>query len=549
MEAIKKSRVVILILLLFILAVSASCSNGQQGASVKGEKARTTAAVQKKTGGKDKAAMTGKKRTNGNKTLPMEEVFKNMKLVEGYKNIGEHNPLMTQRFGADPFAMKYNGRVYVYMTNDDESSKSQNVDFGSINSLSILSSSDLVNWRDEGVIQAAGPEGIADWAGNSWAPAAVHKKINGKEKFFLYFANNANGIGVLTSDSPVGPWKDPLGKPLISRDTPNVSDVPWVFDPAVLIDDSGKAYLYFGGGVPKGKDAEPDSSRVVQLGKDMTSLAGDPKVIHAPYMFEDNGINKIGDTYYYSYCSNWSARDNSKGPQPDKATIVYMTSKSPFGPWTYKGPILANPGHFFGTYGTNHHDLIQFKGSWYMFYHSQLLDNAMQLSVHGFRSTNVDAVHVTKDGAIGSVTGTLAGIKQIQNLDPYTEQEAATMAWMGGVSTASITGMGESYGGTRFIDAHLKTGDWLGLSKVDFGSDGATSFSAKMASKTSGNFMKIALDRADGSAVGYVKVPNTGSTDKYEEVTAKIKKITGVHKLFFVFAGKGFQFDSWKFGK
>lgn len=36
----------------------------------------------------------------------------------------------------------------------------------------------------------------------------------------MYFANSGNGIGVLTSDSPTGPWEDPLGKAIVGRDTP-----------------------------------------------------------------------------------------------------------------------------------------------------------------------------------------------------------------------------------------------------------------------------------------------------------------------------------------
>ena len=96
----------------------------------------------------------------------------------------------------------------------------------------------MVNWTDHGSINVAGSGGAAAWASNSWAPAACHKTINGKEKFFLYFANNGNGIGVLTSDSPTGPWIDPIGKPLISRNTPNCSNVTWLFDPAVLVDSS-----------------------------------------------------------------------------------------------------------------------------------------------------------------------------------------------------------------------------------------------------------------------------------------------------------------------
>lgn len=39
-------------------------------------------------------------------------------ITKGYKGVDDTNPLMTQRFGADPYAMVYRDRVYIYMTAD-----------------------------------------------------------------------------------------------------------------------------------------------------------------------------------------------------------------------------------------------------------------------------------------------------------------------------------------------------------------------------------------------------------------------------------------------
>ena len=162
------------------------------------------------------------------------------------------NPIMTSRLTADPYAMEYNGRIYVYGTNDSQQyEKTPDADnnYSKINTINVYSSADMVNWTDHGAIPVAGSKGAAKWASNSWAPAACHKTINGKEKFFLYFADNGSGIGVLEADSPTGPWRDPIGKQLISRETPGCSgsEIGWLFDPAVLVDDDGTGYLYFGG--------------------------------------------------------------------------------------------------------------------------------------------------------------------------------------------------------------------------------------------------------------------------------------------------------------
>ena len=196
-----------------------------------------------------------------------ESDFNGVTPGKSFKDLKNHNPCLTQKFSADPGVMEYNGRLYVYGTNDGslQSNKPADNEYGRINQINVMSSADLVNWSDHGTINVAGSNGAAKWAGNSWAPTAGHKKIDGKEKFFLYFANNASGIGVLVSDSPTGPWTDPIGGPLISRSTPNCN-VEWLFDPAVLVDNDGTGYLYFGGGVPNGKAANPQTIRAVKLG-------------------------------------------------------------------------------------------------------------------------------------------------------------------------------------------------------------------------------------------------------------------------------------------
>lgn len=482
-----------------------------------------------------------------------EKLFEKIKRTEPWKAIEHHNPLIAQRFGADPYAMVYGDRVYVYMTNDmleyDEAGNIKENSYSKINNLGCISSDDLVNWTDHGIIQIGGEGGGSAWTTNSWAPAATHKKINGKDQFFLYYANNASSIGVLRSDNPVGPFVDPLGKPMITKETENCADVKWLFDPAVFTDDDGRSYLYFGGGVPDGQEEMPNTARVAELGEDMISLAGTPVMIEAPWHFEDSGINKIGDTYCYTYCSNWDKRDNAKGPYvPDIADIIYMTSDSPFGPWQYRGPILKNPGRFFDTWGNNHHCMVEFKGKWYMFYHTQLLQDDMGIK-GGYRCTHVDEVIIREDGSIENINASKSGVKQLKNLDPYRMTEAETFAWMGGVITGKASLPSKTFGVVNQVVTGLTTGDWIALSDVDFGGQAPTTFTAKVSSEFTGNLIQITVDTADGECLGYLEVPNTGSAEEYREITVPVKGVTGVHKLFFTFCGEGFQFDCWQFNR
>ena len=121
--------------------------------------------------------------------------FSGVTPTKGYKAQTAHNPMMTQRFGADPFAMVYNDEVFVYMTNDiyeyDGNGNLTTNSYGKINKINCISSKDLVNWTDHGSMDIAGRNnsaGVAKWATCSWAPSAMHAKVNGKDKFFLYFA-------------------------------------------------------------------------------------------------------------------------------------------------------------------------------------------------------------------------------------------------------------------------------------------------------------------------------------------------------------------------
>ena len=464
-------------------------------------------------------------------TAKMDSLFAGLKIAQTYKT--NNNPLMSQKFGADPGVMEYNGRVYVYMTNDAFEYKNGAIAENSYNvqTINCLSSDDLINWTDHGSIPVSGQNGAAKWAGFSWAPCAAHKTINGKEQFFLYFANNANGIGVLTSDSPTGPWKDPIGKPLISRSTPNCNDVTWLFDPGVLVDDDGTGYLYFGGGVPTGQNANPKTARAVKLGADMTSLAGTPVMIDAPYMFEDSGINKIGNKYYYSYCTNWDTGGNQYGL--NNGTIAYMTSDSPLGPFKFESQFFANPGTFgsdFGSVGNNHHCIVNFNDQLYMFYHSRGLEKAMGVQLN-YRSSHVDKLTVS-NGKIQNLKGTMSGVPQLKSVDPYKTNQAEAISDQGGIN---VSGLGNT------VISKVDSGDWIKVSGVDF-SKGASTITVRVSS-VNGAAIKVCTTGTSNKAAGYIEIPKTNGIT---EITAPVSGITGKQDIYFIFSGQ-LEFDSWSF--
>ncbi|WP_342439601.1 glycoside hydrolase family 43 protein [Paenibacillus sp. FSL L8-0436] len=457
------------------------------------------------------------------------------------------NPLVAHRYGADPYALVFGDRVYLYMTNDvleyDGNGTVKENSYSSIRTITVISSADLVNWTDHGEIAVAGPEGAAKWATQSWAPAAVHKVIDGKDKFFLYFANNASGIGVLSSDSPVGPWIDPIGEALILRSTPGVEDVTWLFDPAVLVDDDGKGYIYFGGGVPEGQFAEPGTARVMKLGDDMTSVMGTAEVIPAPFMFEDAGIHKREGVYYYTYCSNFYDGERPEG-SPPAGEIAFMTSSNPMGPWIYCETILKNPGHFFGVSGNNHHAIFQFHDEWYIAYHAQTLSKAQGIA-NGYRSTHFNRLFHNEDGSIQGVEADYKGVQQIKFLSPYQRVQASTIGWSAGVKTEFGAVVGK-----RLV-TDIDNGDWIGLSGVDFGSKGAGAFSASVISFEGGGTIELHLDEPAGLLIGELSVPAANGPEKRMELKTEVQGAAGVHHLYLVFAGESgtglFKLEAWDF--
>lgn len=453
-----------------------------------------------------------------------------------YKDKANNNPITTQRYSADPSVMVYNGRVYVYATNDvyeynADGDVKENA-YGKVKTINCFSTTDFVNWTDHGAIPVAGknleegaPEGAAKWANNSWAPCAAHKTIDGKEKFFLYFADNGSGIGVLTADSPEGPWTDPLGKQLVSRQTPTCDTVEWLFDPAVMVDDDGSAYLCFGGGVPSGKDEHPMTARIVKLGADMISLDGEPVTIDAPYLFEDSGINKINGKYVYSYCTNWAS---GKKDGVGTAVIAYMTSDSPMGPYTYVGTVLPNPSNLGGG-GNNHHSIFEFNGELYIAYHTRSVDSQVFGESRNYRSTHIDKLTVNEDGTINKGTPTMTGVEQLGNFNPYQTVQAENIFRQYGIN---VSGLGNTV-------VNASSGSFIGVKGADF-SKGLSTITVR-AKAESDTKIDVRVGSERGTVIGTIDVK---ASEDFQDFTGNFEGLSGTRDLYFTFNGN-VVLDSW----
>ena len=284
---------------------------------------------------------------------------------------------------ADPDVHYLNGRYWIYPTTDGFQGWSGT-------KFKAYSSKDLVNWKDHGVILDLGPD--VSWAdNNAWAPAIAERD----GKYYFYFCAEQQ-IGVAVADSPAGPFKDALGKPLVAK---GGSLKGQMIDPAVFTDDDGQAYLYWGNG----------HGYVVPLNADMVSFdASKVKDITPDNFREGSFVIKRKGMYYFM----WSEDDT----RSENYHVAYATGPSPLGPWTKRGTILQKRPEY-GILATGHHSVVNTPGTddWYMVYHRFALNGPGLPGGDGMhRETTVDRMEFAADGTIKPVVPTLEGIKPVR---------------------------------------------------------------------------------------------------------------------------------------
>jgi beta-xylosidase len=241
-----------------------------------------------------------------------------------------------------------------------------------------FSSRDLVRWKEHPVPLRASD---FNWcSGRAYASCVVHR--NGK--FFWYAsvgADDGNAIAVAVADSPTGPFRDAKGKAFITK-TDLISPEADNFDPSVLIDDDGQAYIFWG----------KNTCHYSQIDSSMTELKGPVKTLDLPQFMEGVHVYKKQNLYYLAYGFS----------MPEK--VAYAMSRNINGPWKFKGILNELAGNF----ETNRPGFLSFKGKDYFFYHNGGLQNG---GSHR-RSVCIDKLHYNEDGTLNRVIMTSEGISQ-----------------------------------------------------------------------------------------------------------------------------------------
>ena len=430
------------------------------------------------------------------------------------------NPIIQTMYTADPAPMVYNDTLFVFVGRDEDDAP-----LGSylMREYRLYSTIDMVNWTDHGAVLRTSE--ISWSVGDASAAQCIER--DGKFYFYISTQNNTPGfggvsVGVMVADNIYGPYTDVLGRALVTNQMTTYARHSWDdLDPTVFIDDGGQAYMFWGN----------NACYWVKLNRDMISLDGEitaldindssifgPDYEEAPWVYKRNGL------YYLIYASGF----------PE--SIHYATAQKPEGPWTYRGVVMPLEG---GS-NTNHPGFIDYKGNSYFFYHNDGLPGG-----HGYwRSVCVEQFEYNADGTIPVMTMTEGITQGVGVLNPYIRTEAETIARAEGVK---INGNRD----TGIYVTSIHNGDYIKVRDVDFGTNGASKFSASTSSRYFGGTIELRLDSLEGEVIGTLRTPYTGEWDNWILSSTNIQGAAGIHDLYLIFKGREpfelFNFDYWIF--
>lgn len=281
------------------------------------------------------------------------------------------NPILPRHeYIPDPEARVWaDGRLYIYGSRDLPGVQDYCSD-----SYKVFSTDDLITWTDHGV-SFRGEQVAFCESDILYAPDCV----NYRGRYYLFFCLPGGREGVAVSDSPAGPFGEV--SPIAGADGLGI-------DPAVLVDDDGEAYLYWG----------QNELFAARLSEDLRSIL--PETLHRDVIthgkhgfHEGASIRKIHGRYYLVYCDGARGRATS---------LSYAIGDSPFGPFERQGVIIDNTNCDPLSWNI-HGSLCEFRGQWFVFYHRSSQGSRYH------RRACVEPITIGNDGSIKEVRMTTNG--------------------------------------------------------------------------------------------------------------------------------------------
>ena len=296
------------------------------------------------------------------------------------------NPIIRDKFTADPAPMVDGERLYLYVGHDE----AQRDEMFNMKEWLVYSTTDMRHWTDHGPIMK-----MSDfkWAKkDAWAAQAIRK--NGRYWFYAAVEHDqthpGKAIAVAVSDKPTGPFVDAKGSALITNQMTPKGTHSWEdIDPTVFTDDDGTTWIAWGN----------RQAYIAKLKSNMIELDGPIREITPPHFEEGPWLHKRGKFYYLTYASLDRATHRDE-------RISYATATSLDGPWTYRGELTGSGKYSF----TIHPGIAQYRGDWYIFLHNASLAIGDLNGAIGRRAVTVERLEYNPDGTLKPVAQTEAGI-------------------------------------------------------------------------------------------------------------------------------------------
>ena len=291
------------------------------------------------------------------------------------------NPVITDRFTADPAALVVGDTVYLYAGQDDAQERQPSY---VMPRWVVYSSKDMKTWTYLG--SPLSPKDFSWAKGDAWASHAIEK--NGKFYWFVTVTHDdskrGKAIGVAVADKPEGPFKDAIGRALITADMTPKGKISWEdIDPAVFTDSDGQTYLFWGN----------TRCYYAKLKDNLTEIDGDIHDVELPAFTEAPYVHQRGGLYYLSYATGF----------PEKT--AYATADKITGPWTPRGLLAEGAANS----NTAHQSIIEFKNQWYYVYHNGMRP-VPDIGSSFRRSVCVDYLYYNSDGTMKRVMQTSEGV-------------------------------------------------------------------------------------------------------------------------------------------
>lgn len=290
------------------------------------------------------------------------------------------NPLFTHIHTADPAVLVDKDTLWLFAGHD---AKGNHPSY-EMHDWQLFSTTDMKHWT-----QYPTPLMVSDfkWAKSKQAYAGHVVERNGK--YYWYVSTNWCGIGVAVSDKITGPYKDALGKPLLTNKDCFDSKHSWAcIDPAIFIDDDNTPYIIWGN----------RECYIAKLKDNMVEIDGNIKRIDVGAEFpftEAPWVHKYNGKYYLSYASGW----------PEK--IAYAMADNIMGPWTAKGVI----SEIAGNSNTTHPAIVNYNDQWIFFSHNGALHDGGSYK----RSVIAEPMSYNADGTIRPIAPTAKGVSGVGN--------------------------------------------------------------------------------------------------------------------------------------